>query len=235
MNSKELGKATNGQFAEILATISGALVTVLAKFDAKELYDRLRKSGGELTLNLARVFEAMLNYEIITSVPREFDVWKEVTFDDDPIYSPVMFLESHGYALCGYANILFSKLDGEISYFDRGQTCFVKAKVSELGFEYNPTFGEVFNRAKKFGLHPFDPVFVPQLRHLYRDQVKDEMLIVAMLPIKGSRISPSVFTLECDHEQKRQVGSYVASSNDNDLFELDVKLSPNSLMVFAKR
>lgn len=234
MNSKESGNATNGQFVEILTIITRALVTVLTKYDAKELINRLKKSGGELTLNLARVFDAMLNYEIITSVPRQFDVWTSLSLDDEAVDNYFKYLQSRNYSMVGDYVIAHEGIN-ERPFTGWGKVDFVKVKVSDLGFEHIPTFGEVFHRARHFKLFYIEPTFVPQLRNFYQDQPVDEILIVAMSASNNPRMRPSVFTLENRSDLGLSVGTYVTSSDDHDQFKDDIKLNLNDLVVFAQK
>jgi hypothetical protein len=93
-----------------------------------------------------------------------------------------------------YAEQMMNKPDF-VTLKSRQTFKLVYLKVSDLGFDHNPTTTELYEKAEYFGLDLCPPEIGPELRFKYKDQPLNEWKYIAMKPITDSDDDPYVFKL----------------------------------------
>lgn len=76
----------------------------------------------------------------------------------------------------------------------------VVISVAELGFKNGASRKDIYQRAQELGLELCPAEVGPQLRVQYKDQPKDEWLLIGMEPITGSDGNLSMFIVEHDDD-----------------------------------
>ena len=183
----------------------GGIVLVLAVCIGGYLLTRSRNSSASVVANQSVLPTATENTEtsgitVATTsksgsniVNAKFSIWKTIelgTYKDG---------DTIRVALKGKGFIVLSNADmfGQPSFVvskTRTEVNLVNVSARELGFTNLATRPEIYKRAQELGLVLCPPEVGPLLRIDYKDQPKDDLLLIAMEPI-GYSGGPRVFSL----------------------------------------
>ena len=83
----------------------------------------------------------------------------------------------------------------------------VAPSFAELGCGEFASRREVYNKAKELGLKLCPEEVGPQLRLQFKDQPKDERLIICIRPLSDNEGNPSLFALSCNRYGEKQLDS----------------------------
>lgn len=127
----------------------------------------------------------------------EFKTWKIITLGTGPksaygfrmaIKKAKMFIGESGDFILG--NLAFRV------HCKKKKVELVNVSLNELGFENGAACADIFRRAQELGLDLCPAEVGPQLRLQYKDQPKNEWLLIAMEPLHDSSDNLNVFVVE---------------------------------------
>jgi hypothetical protein len=124
---------------------------------------------------------------VLAEVPSDPKVWKRITLgtgikDADGFRKVI---KDGGMRLGDWANDIIGKPAFSVAT-DKVDVDLVVVSVAELGFPNGAKLSDIYASAKKRGLELCPNEVGPQLRLQYKDQPKDEWLVIGMEPIAVS-------------------------------------------------
>jgi len=158
-------------------------------------------------------FFGMNTYEVFGQ-KTTFKVWKTIklgTCKDVGLLHAT--LKAYQYEIAESAENLLSKSSFTLSLTEE-EIQLVNVSVADLGFSKDVNHGEIYAKAKELGLELCPSEVGPQLRLQYKDQPKDEWLLIAMEPIVDSYGELGIFKIECYVEDYCMLGASPVDIDD---------------------
>ena len=124
---------------------------------------------------------------VIKEAESKFDVWKTINLGTG-LKTAEDFrraLRDGEFRLSDWASDILGKT-AFTSATEESEVDLVKITVAELGFRKGARRDQIYERAKQLGLELCPPEVGPQLRLQYKDQPKDEWVLIGMEPIVDS-------------------------------------------------
>lgn len=146
--------------------------------------DMVKKlSEGE---TLGKVLDVLEGRAKIKYPERVFKTWKTIKLgmfkDTNKICEA---LKSSRLRISEYASDIMDKSDFTVEKTEK-EVELVNVSVAEMGFKNGALYTKILNRAIELGLELCPPEAGPQLRLQYKDQPKNDWVMVAMEPIVDS-------------------------------------------------
>ena len=126
----------------------------------------------------------------------ELKIWKTIKLGAGPKTADEFrkALKDSGCRISDWANDILGKPAFTVATEETEVDLVVKS-VAELGFKDGATRADIYRRAQELGLELCPPEVGPQLRLQYKDQPRNEWLLVGMEPITDSDGDLHVFAV----------------------------------------
>lgn len=156
----------------------------------KDLSQHILAAGDKLQAKLKDVVVQFICAMSITlregeeRVTKATTIWKKITLGAHASVQTLSdALAAGGFKIGDYAKQIMAKVKLNVVVKELN---LVVISVAELGFTDSTTFDQIIKRAKELGLELCPAEVGPASRLAYRDQPKDEWLLIAMEPIPVS-------------------------------------------------
>lgn len=109
-------------------------------------------------------------------------------------------LKSCNCKINNFSDNILAKLPKAFEISEETDVDLVLVSVAELGFKDGASRKDIYNKCQTIGLELCPPEVGPQLRLQYKDQLKNEWLLIGMEPITDSDGSHQVFYVSHDSD-----------------------------------